>query len=59
MQIKNRSKERGSTGPSYFLIKTSGPEYIMPVSEGDICIKLPETMTFEHIKNGKVIAKSK
>jgi hypothetical protein len=38
----NQTKDRADVGPSYYIIKTSTSDYVMPVSNGEICIKLPE-----------------
>ena len=56
---ETKTQTRVDPGPSYYLIRASSSDYVMPILDGQICIKLPETLEFQHIRNGKVAGKSK
>ena len=58
--LKNYSPSslQGESGPSYFIMRTSQTDYVMPIIDGEICIKLPETVEFQHIRNGVLVGKS-
>lgn len=56
---QTKSQQRADPGPSFYTIQTSSSEYVMPVLDGLICIKLPETFVFKHFRNGSQEAQSR
>lgn len=54
------AEEKGEDeGPSYFKVQYKEGEIIIPVVNATALVPLPNTIGFEHIKNGKVLSRSK
>lgn len=53
MTIVGNESNRNDEGPSYFRVKTESATFVMPVMDGQLLIKLPETIQFFRVKNGK------
>lgn len=44
LKRKSEADFSNDPGPSFFIVRTSHVEYVMPIIDGEICIKLPETL---------------
>ena len=44
--VKKNPDTAEDPGPSYFIMRTSQTDYVMPIIDGEICIKLPESIEF-------------
>ncbi len=41
-----KNQQRADIGPSYFYLKTSYGDVVMPVTNGTLTVKLPDTLSF-------------
>lgn len=51
--VEKKAQERPDVGPSFFYLTTSHGDIAMPVTNGTICVKLPERLSFSYFRNGR------